>query len=84
MHFTNYLRYFEACEEEFYRSISFPFNGIHRKYGKKTIGWDFRVFRQRDGKLAAEGYMKCIAVNSEWKAVNLPAQLAKVVREKGR
>ena len=116
MHFTNYLRYFEACEEEFYRSISFPFNDIHRKYGimlprvearcvytlacqfndafdvtmqvhavgKKTIGWDFHVIRQRDGKLAAEGYIKCIAINSEWKAVNLPAQLAKVVREKGR
>jgi len=116
MHFTNYLRYFEACEEEFFRSISLPLNNIHRKYGitfprvevrcvysvacrfsdvfdvvmrvrvvgKKTIGWDFRAIRQRDGKLAAEGYIKCIAVNSEWKAVNLPAQLAKVVREKGR
>jgi acyl-CoA thioesterase FadM len=33
MHFTNYLRYFEACEEEFYRSVSMTFNDIQRKYG---------------------------------------------------
>ena len=30
MHYTNYLRYFEACEEEFYRSISLPFNEVRK------------------------------------------------------
>lgn len=116
MHFSNYFRYFEACEEEFYRSIGVPFNGIHEKYGillprveahckyvarcrfddlmevtmrvrevaEKTITWDFRVVRQHDAKLAAEGYVKCIAVNSEWKAVPLPRELATMVRKKGR
>ncbi len=115
MHYTNYLRYFEACEEEFYRSISLPFNDIREKYGitfprvevhsrykaacrfddffdvvmrvrevgEKTMTYDFQAIRQQDGKLAAEGYIKCIAVNSEWKAVQLPADLAKTVREKG-
>ena len=34
--------------------------------------------------MAAEGFIKCIAVNSEWKAVNLPPELAKTVLEKGR
>ncbi len=116
MHFTNHLRFFEACEEEFYRSISLPFEDIHRKYGimlprvevycsykaacrfddliqvtmkirevaKKTITWDFQAVRHKDGRLASEGYIKCIAVNSEWKAVNLPPKLAKTVLEKGR
>ena len=115
MHYTNYLRYFEACEEEFYRSISLPFNDIRAKYGiifprveahcqykatcrfddffdvimrvrevgEKTIMYDFQVIRQHDGKMAAEGYIKCIAVNSEWKAVELPAELAMAVRENG-
>ena len=67
MHFTNFLRYFEACEEEFYRSISLPFNTIREKYGK----------------LAAEGSIKCIAVNSQWKAVSLPPELAKSLSENG-
>jgi YbgC/YbaW family acyl-CoA thioester hydrolase len=116
MHFTNYLRYFEACEEEFYRSISLPFHDIQRKYGitfprveahctykaacrfddlfevtmrvrevaEKTITWEFQATRQNDGRLAAEGFIKCIAVNSDWKAVNLPPELAKTVQEKGR
>jgi YbgC/YbaW family acyl-CoA thioester hydrolase len=116
MHFTNYFRYFEACEEEFYRSISMPFNDIRAKYGimfprveahcnykarchfddflevtmrlrelaEKTISWDFQAVRQHDGKLAAEGYVKCIAVNSDWKPVQLPRELAKTVRKKGR
>lgn len=115
MHFTNYLRYFEACEEEFYRSISLHFNDVRVKYditfprieahceykaacrfddlfdvimrvrevSEKTITYDFQAIRQNDGKLAAEGYIKCIAVNSEWKPVQLPADLAKTVREKG-
>ena len=115
MHFTNYLRYFEACEEEFYRSISLPFNDVRENYGivfprvevhcryrapcrfddfidvsmkvtevtEKTISYDFQAIRQYDGKLAAEGSIKCIAVDSKWKAVQLPAKVAKIVREKG-
>jgi YbgC/YbaW family acyl-CoA thioester hydrolase len=115
MHFTNYFRYFEACEEEFYRSISMPFNEVKTKYGlrlprveahcsykapcrfddlfdvsmqvrevaEKTITWDFQAVRQEDGKLAAEGYIKCIAVNSEWKAIPLPQELASILQERG-
>jgi YbgC/YbaW family acyl-CoA thioester hydrolase len=115
MHFTNFLRYFEACEEEFYRSISLPFNQIREKYditfprveahcqykaacrfddfidvtlkvrevAEKTITYDFQLLRQHDGKLAAEGYIKCIAVNSDWKATQVPVEVAKVVRERG-
>jgi len=55
-----------------------------REVTEKTITWDFQAIRQNDGKLAAEGFIKCIAVNSEWKAVNLPPELAKTVQEKGR
>lgn len=116
MHFTNYMRYFEACEEEFYRSLSLPFNDITAKYGvmfprieaycsykapcrfndafditmrakevaEKTITWEFQLVRQSDQKLAAEGYIKCIAVNSQWKAVPLPADLAQRVRKEGQ
>jgi len=116
MHFTNYLRYFEACEEEFYGSILLPFSDIQRKHGitlpriethctykapcrfndlfevtmrirevaEKTVTWDFQAIRQQDGKLAAEGYIKCIAVNSEWKAVKLPPEFVKTVQERGR
>jgi len=115
MHFTNYLRYFEACEEEFYRSISLPFDEVRNEYGlrlprvethcnykapcrfndlfdvvmrlrevgQKTITWDFEAIRQ-DGKVAADGYIKCIAVDSEWKAIALPQELAKLVQERGR
>jgi acyl-CoA thioester hydrolase len=112
MHFSNFFRYFEACEEEFYRSLSLPLTEIHEKFGvmlprvevhcqykaacrfdeqidvtlrvreveEKTITYNFQIFRQSDGKLAAEGYVKCIAVNSEWKAVPLPPEIAKTVR----
>jgi len=115
MHFTNYLRYFEACEEEFYRSISLPFDEVRKEFGlrlprveahcnykaacrfndlfdvvmrlrevgQKTITWDFEAIRQ-DGKIAADGYIKCIAVDSEWKAISLPQELAKLVQERGR
>jgi len=115
MHFANFFRYFEACEEEFYRSISLPFNTIRQQYGillprveahciykaacrlgdlvevtvsvsevtEKTITYVFQTVRQDDGKLAAEGSIKCIAVNSEWKVVPLPAELAKAIRDKG-
>jgi acyl-CoA thioester hydrolase len=111
MHFSNFFRYFEACEEEFYRSISLPLTEIRDKFGlmlprveahcqykaacrfdetldvtlsvraveEKTISYDFQMFRRSDGKLAAEGSVKCIAVNSEWKAVPLPADIAKLV-----
>jgi YbgC/YbaW family acyl-CoA thioester hydrolase len=112
MHFSNFFRYFEACEEEFCRSLSLPLTEIREKFGvmlprvevhcqykaacrfdeqidvtlrvreveEKTITYNFQIFRQSDGKLAAEGYVKCIAVNSEWKAVPLPAEIAKTVR----
>ncbi len=113
MHFTNFFRYFEACEEEFYTSISLPLTAIREKYGvmlprveahcefkaacrfddfidvtmnvrevaDKTITCDFQAIRQSDGKFAAEGYIKCIAVSSEWKAVPLPVEVAKTLRE---
>lgn len=113
MHFSNFFRYFEACEEEFYRSISLPFTEIRDKYGvmmprveahcqykaacrfddvievtlkvrevgEKTITYDFRMVRKPDEKLAAEGYVKCIAVNEEWKAVPLPSAVAKIVQD---
>jgi len=112
MHFSNFFRYFEACEEEFYRSLSLPLTEIRDRLGvllprvevhcqykaacrldeliditlkvrevqEKTIIYDFQIIRQSDGKLAAEGFVKCIAVNSEWKAVPLPAEVARTVR----
>ena len=113
MHFSNFLRYFEACEQEFYRSLGMTWNSIREKYGimlprvevrcnfkapcrfddlievrlkvleviGKTIAYDFLVFRKDDNELAAEGYMKCIAVNSDWKAATLPAELGRAVRK---
>ena len=116
MHFTNYFRYFEACEEEFYRSIFLPFNDTRAKYGitfprveahctyktacrfddnfdvtmrlgeiaEKTITWEFQAIRQDDGKVAAEGCIKCISVNSEWKAVPLPKEIVQVIQEGAR
>jgi YbgC/YbaW family acyl-CoA thioester hydrolase len=113
MHFSNFLRYFEACEEEFYRSLGSTWNSIREKYkimlprveahchyktpcrfddvievtlrvrevASKTITYDFRLFRKHDGRLAAEGYIKCIAVDVNWRAVPLPVELAKTLRE---
>ena len=113
MHYSNFLRYFEACEEEFYRSLGIPLNAIRDKYHimlprieahcqyraacrfddlfevalsarevtEKTITYDFQLTRSEDNKLAAEGYLKCIAVNLEWKAVPLPDEFAKLIRE---
>lgn len=52
-----------------------------REIAEKTITYDFRVILQADGKLAAEGYVKCIAVNSKWKAVALPREVARTVSE---
>jgi len=33
MHFSNFFRYFEACEEEFYRSLSLPLTEIRDRLG---------------------------------------------------
>ena len=113
MHYSNFLRYFEACEEEFYRSLGITLSAIRDRYrimlprieahceykaacrfddefevsmrvrdvGEKTITYDFQLLRTEDGKLAAEGYLKCIAVNLEWKAVPLPDEFSKMIRE---
>ena len=113
MHYSNFLRYFEACEEEFYRSLGITLSAMRDKYrimlprieaycqykaacrfddqfdvslrvrdvGEKTITYDFQLLRTEDGKLAAEGYLKCIAVNLDWKAVPLPEEFAKIIRE---
>ncbi len=32
MHYSNYFRYFEACEEEFYRSLGLSFASIWEKF----------------------------------------------------
>ena len=113
MHFSNYFRYFEACEQEFYHSLGMPFKQILQDYNvmlprveshceykapckfddeievslqvrevtAKTVTLDFKIHGIRDSRLAAEGYMKCIAVNQEWKVVELPADLVKALRE---
>jgi acyl-CoA thioesterase FadM len=47
---------------------------------EKTVTYTFQIIRQHDGKLAAEGSMKCIAVNADWKAVPLPTELAKALK----
>lgn len=114
MHFSNYLRYFEACEEEFYRSFGLSFRTIFGKFqiglprveaycnykasctfgdvveitlivgeiAEKTITYHFQVFLEGENKLAAEGHLKCIAVNEKWKAVPLPNEFVKLIREK--
>ena len=113
MHYSNFLRYFEACEEEFYRSLGITLSTIRDRYrimlprieahcqykaacrfddqfevslrvrdvGEKTITYDFQLLTTEDSKLAAEGYLKCIAVNLDWKAVPLPDEFAKIIRE---
>jgi len=113
MHFSNYLRYFEACEQEFYDSLGMSLNEILEKHGimlprveahceykapcrfddmievsvevrevtSKTVTLDFKMHRKRENKLAAEGYMKCIAVDLRWKVVELPPAVAKILRE---
>lgn len=113
MHYSNFLRYFEACEEEFYRSLEITLNAIRDKYhimlprieahcqylaacrfdelfdvtlrvrevAEKTITYDFQLIRSEDNRLAAEGYLKCIAVNLEWKAVPLPDEFADIIRK---
>ena len=113
MHFSNFFRCFEACEEAFYRSISLPLTEVRDRHGillprvevhceykaacrfddvidltlrirevaEKTITYDFQVTRRSDGKVAADGYVKCIAISKEWRAVPLPQDVAKKVRE---
>lgn len=115
MHYSNYLRYFEACEEEYYRSLGFTLKNAREKYGimlprievhcqfkaacrfddafevalevgdiaEKTITYNFRVIRMRDEQLAAEGYLKCIAVDLNWRAVPLPSEFVRLIRESG-
>ena len=115
MHYSNFLRYFEACEEEFYRSLGITLSTIRVEYGimlprveaycvykapcrfddqievtlsvreisDKTITYDFQLQRNRDGRLAAEGYLKCIAVNNDWKVVSLPKHFAELLRKSG-
>jgi acyl-CoA thioester hydrolase len=115
MHYSNYFRYFEACEEEFYRSIGLDFKKIAEKYGiglprveahcnykapckydeqvevelqvgeitEKTIKYDFQVFLKEGHRLAADGYLKVIAVNDKWKAAQIPSEFAKAIRMAG-
>ena len=114
MHYSNYFRRFEACEEEFYRSMGLSFKTIFEKYGiglprveahctyksschfddtveitlevgeiaEKTITYNFQVLLEDGNKLAADGYLKCIAVK-KWKAVPIPENFAKLIRENG-
>jgi acyl-CoA thioesterase FadM len=51
-----------------------------RDVQEKIIIYDFQIMRQSDGKLAAEGFVKCIAINSEWKTVSLPGEVSKTIR----
>jgi len=113
MHFSNYFRYFEACEQEFYHSLGIPPSELRQEHNillprvearceykapcrfddqievalrvhevtSKTITLNFELRRIGDGKLAAEGRVKCIAVNQEWKVVELPALLERILRE---
>ena len=113
MHYSNFFRYFEACEQEFYRSIGATHGHLREKYkimlprveahcvykvackfddlievvmkvrevADKTVTYDFQLYRKDENQLAAEGYLKCIAVDLNWKVVQLPADVAKMLRE---
>jgi acyl-CoA thioester hydrolase len=113
MHYSNFFRYFEACEEEFYRSQGSALGHLREKYkimlprveahcvyksacrfddlievvlkvkevAGKTITYDFRIYRKEENQLAAEGYLKCIAVDMNWKVVPLPVEVARILRE---
>ncbi len=113
MHYSNFFRYFEACEQEFYRHIGPTHKTIRDEYGimlprveahceykapchfddlidvnmeirkitDKTITYDFEITRENDGKLAAKGFLKCIAVDLNWKVVPLPAELVKAIHK---
>jgi len=113
MHYSNFFRYFEACEEEFYRSQGAALGQLREKYrmmlprveahcvyksackfddlievvlkvrevASKTITYDFQLYRKEENQLAAEGSLKCIAVDMNWKVVPLPVEVAKILRE---
>lgn len=114
MHFSNFLRYFEACEDEFYRSLGITRVRMREKYNimlprtasyceykatcklgemievtlnvhelaEKTVTNNFRIVRKRDSKLAAEGYLRSKAVGSNWEAVRIPEEIARIIRER--
>jgi YbgC/YbaW family acyl-CoA thioester hydrolase len=113
MHYSNFFRYFEACEEEFYRSQGAALGHLREKYRimlprveahcvyksackfddlievvlkvrdveSKTVTYDFQLYRKEENQLAAEGFLKCIAVDKNWKVVPLPVEIAKILRE---
>jgi YbgC/YbaW family acyl-CoA thioester hydrolase len=113
MHFSNFFRYFEACEQEFYHSLGASLSDLREKYAimlprveaycdyktacrfdelievtvkvaevaEKTITLHFEVYRKSDNKLAAEGWIKCISVDPNWRVVPLPVEIAKLLRE---
>jgi acyl-CoA thioester hydrolase len=113
MHYTNFFRYFEACEQEFYRSLSATHALLREKYRimlprieahctykvackyddaievvmkisevtEKTVTYSFQLNRIEENQLAAEGSLKCIAVDMNWNAVPLPNDVAKILRE---
>ena len=115
MHYSNYFRYFEACEEEYYQSLGLDFKTIFEKYGvalprleahcsykapckfddeievtlqlkeigEKIITYNFQVYLTEGSRLAAEGYLKVIAVNDKWKSVQIPDELTKAIRKIG-
>jgi len=110
MHFSNYFRYFEACEEEFYRSLGIDMNQLRDDHGvllprveasckykaachfndeievalivqdvePKTVTYQFIV--TRNGEIAAEGLVKCIGTNLDWKVVELPGDFVRIVK----
>ena len=49
-----------------------------REIGTKTITYDFEILKKN--RVAAKGFLKCIAVNMKWRAVNLPNEFVKLVR----
>ena len=113
MHYTNFFRYFEACEQEFYRSLGATHAKIREKYKvmlprveahcvyrvackyddlievvmkvkeitDKTVTYEFQLNKKETNQLAAEGYLKCIAVDLNWKAALLPTEVAGILRE---
>jgi acyl-CoA thioester hydrolase len=113
MHYTNFFRYFEACEQEFYRSLGATHAKIREKYKiilprveahcvyrvackyddlievvmkvkeitDKTVTYEFQLNKKETNQLAAEGYLKCIAVDLNWKTALLPTEVAGILRE---
>jgi acyl-CoA thioester hydrolase len=114
MHYSNFFRYFEACEQEFYRSLGVPHAELRERYKimlprveahcvykmacryddlievamkvseitDKTVAYQFQLNRRETNQLAAEGHLKCIAVDLNWKVVPFPPEVAKLLREK--